>query len=78
MSPYPFKSAAEHYAALLAEAKTAGGPVTPDYDSLVSWHARYTRNLDIMFAAGGFSEMERSRSVVIPPEYRELPQLLFG
>jgi hypothetical protein len=78
VSPYPFKSAGEHYAALLAEAEAAGGPVTPDYDSLVSWHARYTRNLDIMFAAGGFSEMQRSRSVEIPREYREHPQWLFG
>jgi hypothetical protein len=40
VSPYPFKSAAEHYAALLAGAESAGGPVTPDYDSLVSWQAR--------------------------------------
>jgi hypothetical protein len=78
VSPYPFKSAAEHYAALLGEAKAAGGPVTPDYDSLVNWQARYTRNLDIMFAAGGFSEMQRSRSVEIPREYREHPQWLFG
>jgi hypothetical protein len=78
VSPYAFKSAAEHYAALLAEAEAAGGPKVPDYDSLVSWQARYARNIDIAFAAAGFSEMQRSRAAVIPPEYHEHPQWLIG
>ena len=66
VSPYPFKSAAEHYAALPAEAEAAGGPVAPTYDSLVSWQARYTRNLDIEFAAAA----ARERTVRAPPSYR--------
>lgn len=78
VSPYTFATAAEHYAALLAEARAAGGPVVPSYDSLVGWQARYTRNLDIEFAAGGLSQMERARTVVIPPENREHPQWLIG
>jgi hypothetical protein len=78
VSPYPFKSAAEHYAALVAEAEAAGGPAVPEYETLVSWQARYTRNLDIEFAAGGLAQMERARAVVIPPDYHEHPQWLIG
>jgi hypothetical protein len=78
VSPYAFASAADHYAALLAEARAAGGPIVPTYEELADWQARYTRNLDIEFAAGGLSQMERARTVVIPPEYREHPQWLIG
>jgi hypothetical protein len=78
ISPYPFESAAEHFDALLAEARAAGGPVVPDYSELVSWQARYTRNLDLEFAAGGLAQMERARAMVIPPQYHEQPQWLVG
>jgi hypothetical protein len=78
LSPYGFATAAEHYAALLAAAKAGGGPTVPSYDELVSWQARYTRNLDLEFAAGGLTTMQGARRAVIPPEYHEHPQWLVG
>ena len=41
-SPYPYKTAAEHYAALLAETKKRGGPTKkPSEKSLEDWTGRY-------------------------------------
>jgi hypothetical protein len=42
-SPYSYKSAAEHYAALLAEAKKAGGPTIHTRQTLPNWDGRYRR-----------------------------------
>jgi hypothetical protein len=41
VSPYPFDSAAEHYAALLAETKERGGPTKPKYEAIADWTGRY-------------------------------------
>jgi len=42
VSPYPFMTAAEHYAALLAETKKRGGPTQrPDPAALEDWTGRY-------------------------------------
>jgi hypothetical protein len=41
VSPYPFKTAAEHYAALLADAKSRGGPTTYTYETLPRWDGVY-------------------------------------
>jgi hypothetical protein len=42
-SPHPYKTAAEHYAALMAEAQKAGGPTTHTRQSLPNWDGRYRR-----------------------------------
>ena len=42
-SPYPYKTAKEHYEALMAEAKAAGGPTVHTRDSLPNWDGRYAR-----------------------------------
>jgi hypothetical protein len=42
VSPYPFKTAEEHYKALLAETKRRGGATQhPSYESLEDWTGRY-------------------------------------
>ncbi|MDR2216591.1 MAG: hypothetical protein LBE59_12240, partial [Nevskiaceae bacterium] len=44
VSPYPFKTASEHYAALLAEARAKGGPAVPTYESIADWNGQYLRD----------------------------------
>ena len=42
-SPYSYATAAEHYEALLAEAKKAGGPTVHTRQTLPDWDGRYRR-----------------------------------
>src|SRR6185503_10354642 len=42
-SPYPYKTAEEHYNALLAEAKKAGGPTVHTRQTLPDWDGYYQR-----------------------------------
>ncbi len=44
VSPYAFPTAKEHYAALLAEAKTKGGPTVYARDRLPDWNGKYQRD----------------------------------
>ena len=41
MSPYPFATAAEHYAALKADAQKRGGPTKHTYESMPKWDGVY-------------------------------------
>ena len=41
MSPYPFKTAADHYAALLADAKSRGGPTKYTFETMPRWDGVY-------------------------------------
>jgi hypothetical protein len=43
VSPYPYKTAEEHYIALLAEAKKAGGPTLHTRQTLPDWDGYYQR-----------------------------------
>ena len=43
VSPYPYKSASEHYQALMANAKSAGGPTTHTRQTLPEWDGWYQR-----------------------------------
>jgi len=43
VSPYPYKTAEEHYNALLAEAKKAGGPTRHTRATLPNWDGHYRR-----------------------------------
>ena len=73
VSPYPFKSAQEHYEALLAETKAKGGPTVytrerPPPD----WNGRYSRAISLLFMA------TRAGKTYAPPEYlNEPPQWFF-
>jgi len=44
VSPYPFRSAKDHYAALLQEAGAHGGPTQHSQASLPDWGGQYQRN----------------------------------
>src|SRR5262249_60918845 len=41
VSPYPFKTAKEHYQALLADAKSRGGPTKHTYETMPKWDGTY-------------------------------------
>ena len=43
VSPYPYKTAEEHYTALMAEAKKAGGPTLHTRQTLPDWDGYYQR-----------------------------------
>jgi hypothetical protein len=43
VSPHPYKTAAEHYEALMAEAKAAGGPTKHTRQTLPDWDGWYNR-----------------------------------
>ena len=44
VSPYPYKTAEEHYNALLAETKKAGGPTQHTWQTLPKWDGFYVRS----------------------------------
>ncbi|MES2603370.1 MAG: hypothetical protein V4603_00435 [Pseudomonadota bacterium] len=74
LSPYPFKSAQEHYQALLAETKAVGGPTEHSKTSLPEWNGRYTRNLNLVFGRG----RRGGEGEPLPAEYAEPPQWVVG
>ena len=41
VSPYPFKTASEHFAALKADARKRGGPTKHTYESMPKWDGVY-------------------------------------
>jgi hypothetical protein len=43
VSPYPYKTAQEHYAALMVEAQSAGGPTIHTRQTLPNWDGWYRR-----------------------------------
>ena len=43
VSPYPYKTAADHYTALLGQAKAKGGPTSHNAQTLPNWEGWYTR-----------------------------------
>ena len=74
VSPYPFKTAQEHYEALLAETKAKGGPTLytrerPPPD----WNGRYSRAVSLKFMAERAGDTYKAQ-----PEYlAEPPQWFF-
>ncbi len=44
VSPYPFRTAKEHYAALLQEARAHGGPIDTRRRTLPDWSGQYARD----------------------------------
>jgi hypothetical protein len=73
VSPYPFASAQEHYAALLAETQARGGPTiytrgNPPPD----WNGRYSRPISLEFMAA-----REGRTYQTPAHLAEPPQWFF-
>jgi hypothetical protein len=74
VSPYPFKTARAHYEALLAEARSRGGPTQYSRDHMPpDWDGRYTVNTSILFGL-----KQQGKEPVVPPEYHEPPQWIIG
>ncbi len=74
VSPYPFKTAQEHYEALLKETRAKGGPTLYTREKPPpDWNGRYSRAVSLEFLAA------RAREPYVPPaEYlAEPPQWFF-
>ena len=70
-SPYQYATAAEHYAALMAEAGKAGGPTKHTRTSLPDWDGRYRRtNADEQWIWGRNLQTSTMLSL-LTPEYRQ-------
>jgi hypothetical protein len=74
VSPYPFKTAQEHYEALISEAQARGGPTEHTRDTLPDWNGRFARNLNLVFGRG----RRGGKGEPLPPEFAEPPQWIVG
>jgi hypothetical protein len=72
VSPYPFKTAQEHYEALMAEAEAKGGPTIHDKHTLPDWNGNYSRNVNLIFSRSFYSEE------TLETEFVESPQWTLG
>ncbi len=73
VSPYPFKTAREHYEALLAETKAKGGPTTYTREKPPpDWNGRYSRAISLQFMA-----MRAGKTYEAPAYVAEPPQWFF-
>ena len=74
VSPYPFKTAEEHYNALLAEARRHGGPTQKTAATLPDeWNGRYKRiDYEMMFGTwyGGLWNQIPTLLSLLTPEYQ--------
>jgi hypothetical protein len=73
VSPYPFKTAREHYAALLAETRGRGGPTlyTREHPP-PDWNGRYSRAISLQFVAA-----RDGKTYQAPAYLAEPPQWFF-
>ena len=73
VSPYPFATAEEHYAALLAEARAEGGPTMYSRENPPpDWNGRYSRAIALEFVAA-----REGRTYETPAYLEEPPQWFF-
>jgi hypothetical protein len=78
VSPLKYKTAAEHYAALLEEAKKAGGPTKHTRQTLPDWDGWYIRAGGLGFGGGGG---RGGRGAAPPPQpgvQQAGPQWMYG
>ena len=80
LSPYPYKTAKEHYAALLAAAKAKGGPTvytkatTPDWDGYYQRDAQADRGSEWIW---GVSQAPTVLSLLTPEYQKRMVQLIY-
>ncbi len=74
VSPYPFETAAEHYAALVEEVEAKGGPTEHTIETLPAWNGLYSRNLNFGFGRGRRGETDGG----VGQDYFEPPQWVVG
>ena len=74
VSPYPYATAKAHFEALLAEARSKGGPTQYSRERMPpDWDGRYTRDINIVFGL-----MQAGQDPVVPSEFHEPPQWIIG
>ena len=78
VSPYPYKTAKEHYEALLAAAKAKGGPTVytkaavPDWDG---WYARDASYSDSQWTWGTINQVPMILSLLTPEYQKRMVQM---
>jgi hypothetical protein len=70
-SPHPYKTAADHYAALMAEAKKAGGPTVHTRQTLPNWDGRYRRGAPEEQWIWGRNLQTATMVSLLTPEYQQ-------
>jgi hypothetical protein len=73
VSPYPFSSAAEHYEALLADARSRGGPTRHDYQTMPKWDGVYGEYLPDGRRIWNYMRANQAATLLslLTPEYRQ-------
>ncbi|HEU5257229.1 MAG TPA: hypothetical protein VFU28_14650 [Vicinamibacterales bacterium] len=71
VSPYPYKTAQEHYIALLAAAKKAGGPTVHTRATLPNWDGHYRRLQPEEQWIWGRNLQTATMLSLLTPEYRK-------
>jgi len=73
LSPYPYKTAKEHYAALLAQAKAKGGPTVYTKATVPDWDGYYRRDAQADHGSEWIWGVAQAPTVlsVLTPEYQK-------
>jgi len=80
LSPYPYKTAKEHYAALLAAAKAKGGPTIYTKSTTPDWDGYYSRDNNADRGAQwiwGVSQAPTVLSLLTPEYQKRMVQLIY-
>jgi hypothetical protein len=79
ISPYPFKTAKEHYTALLEEARERGGPTIYTQQTLPDWNGRYLRKRDkrLSWFNGAILQVPTYLSLLTPEYQRRFVQQMY-
>ena len=79
VSPYPYKTAKEHYEALLAAAKAKGGPTVYTKANTPDWDGYYTRDMQADHGAewiwGTVNQVPTILSLLTPEYQKRMVQL---
>jgi|SwirhisoilCB3_FD_contig_81_16849_length_2874_multi_2_in_0_out_0_3 hypothetical protein len=78
VSPYPYKTAKEHYNALLAAAKAKGGPTVYTKATVPDWDGWYTRErsyADSQWTWGNINQVPTILSVLTPEYQKRMVQM---
>jgi hypothetical protein len=70
-SPYPYATAAEHYAALMADARSSGGPTKHSRTTLPDWDGWYVRGPTTEQWINGANLQTATLISLLSPEYQE-------
>jgi hypothetical protein len=80
LSPYPYKTAKEHYAALMAAAKAKGGPTVYTKTNTPDWDGYYQRDTQADHGAEwiwGVSQAPTVLSLLTPEYQKRMVQLIY-